>query len=85
MPLWTDVYSSERNKLLSYLKAHHCAAGVHYLVPVHLQPAYQKRLGMFHLHVTEQIVKEIISLPIYPELSEANIQNVIQLTEQFNQ
>jgi len=41
---------------------------VHYPVPVHLQPAYSN--DFFRLPVTEMICKEIISLPMYPQLTE---------------
>jgi len=67
------------------LKTHHCSAGVHYLVPVHLQPAYQKGQAKVHLPVTEQLADEVISLPMYPELSRDDVQKVMQVTEQFNQ
>jgi dTDP-4-amino-4,6-dideoxygalactose transaminase len=79
------VRCSQRNKLLSHLKADHCAAGVHYLVPVHLQPAYLRGQSKIHLPVTEQLVNEIISLPMYPELSNDNVQKVIQSIERFDQ
>ena len=77
------VRCPQRNKLLSHLKTHHCSAGVHYLVPVHLQPAYQKGQAKVHLPVTEQLADEIISLPIYPELSKDDVQKVMQATEQY--
>jgi len=65
------------------LKTHHCSAGVHYLVPVHLQPAYQKGQAKVHLPVTEQLADEIISLPMYPELRKDEVQIVIELINQF--
>ena len=79
------VRCPQRDELLAYLKDHQCMAGIHYSVPVHLEPAFQKRWGKVHLPVTEQLVDEIISLPIYPELSKENIQKVIELTEKFYQ
>ncbi|MGB8225278.1 MAG: DegT/DnrJ/EryC1/StrS family aminotransferase, partial [Sedimentisphaerales bacterium] len=60
------IRSSRRDKLLSYLKEKGIGAAVHYPVPVHLQPAYNHGQN---LEWTEHITKEILSLPMYPELS----------------
>ena len=51
--------------------------GVHYPVPVHMQPAYADlgyREGDFP--VAERVAREVLSLPIYPELTTAQIQTV---------
>jgi dTDP-4-amino-4,6-dideoxygalactose transaminase len=58
-----------REDLLVHLRKAHIEAGIHYPIPLHLQPCHQNlgyALGDFP--VTEKIAKEIISLPIYPEL-----------------
>ena len=54
--------------------------GVHYPVPVHLQPAYRS-LGYKKgdLPVSEQIALEFISLPIFPELTETQV-NIVTLS-----
>jgi dTDP-4-amino-4,6-dideoxygalactose transaminase len=71
------VRSCERDELVARLRAEGVAALVHYTVPVHLQPAYRGRLrGSDNLPNTELAAKEILSLPIYPELSEAEIEKV---------
>jgi len=52
---------------------------VHYPVPVHLQQAYVSlghRPGAFP--VSEQIANEFLSLPMFPELTEAQIEFVIE-------
>jgi dTDP-4-amino-4,6-dideoxygalactose transaminase len=50
---------------------------IYYPVPLHLQKAY-KYLGMKHgsLPVAEQVAQEVLSLPMYPELTEAQIKQV---------
>jgi dTDP-4-amino-4,6-dideoxygalactose transaminase len=64
------VRSSERDDLHAFLRAHEIGALVHYPVPVHEQPAYCRRLrGADRLPETERIAREVLSLPIYPELS----------------
>ena len=54
------------------------ATGIHYPVPVHLQPAYAD-LGYEpgDLPVTEALAKDWLSLPLYPEMSDADVATVI--------
>ena len=48
--------------------------GIHYPVPVHLQEAYASMgLGPASFPVAEQCAKEILSLPMFPELSPQQI------------
>lgn len=73
------VRSTERDELLERLRDEGIGASIHYPVPVHLQPAYAGRFGEAgSLPNTERIAKEILSLPIYPELSEAEIRKVAE-------
>jgi dTDP-4-amino-4,6-dideoxygalactose transaminase len=50
-------------------------SGIHYPVPLHVQPAY-KRLGYRSgdFPVTEKVTQEIVSLPMYPELTRDEIE-----------
>lgn len=66
-----------RDRVMDALKAAGIDAGVHYPVPLHEQPAY-RHLGMKpgDLPVTSQAAKEILSLPIYPEIGKARIERV---------
>ena len=71
-----ELASSNRNSLL-----------VHYPVPVHLQPAYRGRvaLGPSGCVATERAAAEVLSLPMYPELGEAEVSLVTDaLTSEFN-
>ena len=54
-------------------------SGIHYPVPVHQQPAYSGRLacGPSGLGVTERAAPQILSLPIYPQLSDEAVDRVI--------
>jgi dTDP-4-amino-4,6-dideoxygalactose transaminase len=56
-------------------------AAIHYPVPVHLQPAYNQ--GQKNLGRTEQIAKEILSLPMYPELSYSDTKAIIDAVKGF--
>ncbi|HKS09128.1 MAG TPA: DegT/DnrJ/EryC1/StrS family aminotransferase [Pyrinomonadaceae bacterium] len=71
------VSSRERDELLARLREEGVGALVHYPVPVHLQPAYSgKNIYADRLTNTERISREILSLPIYPELTKEEIERV---------
>jgi dTDP-4-amino-4,6-dideoxygalactose transaminase len=82
-----DVYqnyvirSQERERLVEHLNR----CGIEILVvlakPVHRQAALG--LGHFHLPVTEQVSEEVLSLPMYPELSNEQVEYVIDSVRQF--
>lgn len=77
------IRSAKRDDLLSLLRKKGIGALIHYPVPVHLQPAYNCLHGCDKLPETEQIAKEIISLPIYPELSEYDLQIVVKAVKEL--
>lgn len=71
------VRCPERDRLLDTLKKEGIQAGVHYPVPVHLQPAFLALTPKPpHLPNTERISASTLSLPVYPELSDAQIQQI---------
>ncbi|MBI2890646.1 MAG: DegT/DnrJ/EryC1/StrS family aminotransferase [Nitrospirae bacterium] len=79
------VRSAKRDALRDLLTRHGIGAGVHYPVPVHLQPAYRGRLAPEGpLPQTERAVREVLSLPLYPELEEEKVQHVIQTIHSFD-
>jgi dTDP-4-amino-4,6-dideoxygalactose transaminase len=61
---------TQRHALLEHLATNGIAAGVHYPTPVHKQPAYAGRLRLLDMVNTEAISSQILSLPLYPELTE---------------
>jgi len=71
-----------RNKLLQYLKENNIFPGVHYKLPVHKQFAYNF-LNNKKLQITEEISREIVSLPLYPGLKLADQKKVIKLINNF--
>jgi dTDP-4-amino-4,6-dideoxygalactose transaminase len=70
---------AERDTLRNRLRAVGIGCGIHYPVPVHRQPAYTGRLacGPSGLGVTERAAPQILSLPIFPQLSDTAIDRVI--------
>jgi len=78
------VRSAERDALLAHLDAAGIEAGVHFPVPLHLQPAW-RHLGHARgdLPVTEAWAAECLSLPLYPELDEAAQDRVVAAVRAF--
>lgn len=69
------VRVDNRDDLKQYLQQHGIEVGIHYPVPLHLTAAYQqmRHPGKGSLPVAEMLAGEILSLPMYPELTEGQI------------
>ena len=64
------VQSKLRKELITYLEKNKIQVGIHYPLPIHLQPAYKSSIRKAHsMVVTEKLSSEVMSLPIYPELT----------------
>jgi dTDP-4-amino-4,6-dideoxygalactose transaminase len=72
----------EREKFLDYLKKNKIGYGIHYPYPIHLQPAYSV-FAADDLLNSEKFAKQIISLPIFPELREEEIDYIIKTINLF--
>ena len=78
------IRSEKRDSLQALLKAKGIGALVHYPVPIHLQPAYRGRLAAGNsLPETERAAREVLSLPMYPELMETEIITVTEALKGF--
>jgi dTDP-4-amino-4,6-dideoxygalactose transaminase len=63
------IRSESRDDLQAHLRAEGIATAVHYPRPIHLQPAMAAAGGRVgDLPVSEQLSREVLSLPLYPEL-----------------
>ena len=79
-----EIRSDRRDELLHHLHEHKVWAGLHYPDPVHLTEAYRgDEYPEGSLPVCEMLAREIISLPIYPELTEAQQDRVAEVIENF--
>jgi dTDP-4-amino-4,6-dideoxygalactose transaminase len=74
----------ERAALMKYLSDNGISTGIHYPIPVHQQPLY-KNLGLpkKDFPVTDQYTDQILSLPMYPELTQAMIDYVVDVIKKF--
>jgi aminotransferase EvaB len=73
------VRSPERDALREHLKALEIAAEVHYPVPDHRQPVLSDRFRSTSLPVTELLAARVLTLPCYPEMTDAEVSKVIQV------
>jgi dTDP-4-amino-4,6-dideoxygalactose transaminase len=71
--------SAQRDRFQALMKDSGIGTGIHYPVPVHLQPAYAGRIALSDAGCkeTEIATREILSLPIYPELTNGDIATVV--------
>ncbi|ROS00120.1 dTDP-4-amino-4,6-dideoxygalactose transaminase [Sinobacterium caligoides] len=78
------IRSTRRDALQSYLQQRGIQTGIHYPVPCHLQGAY-KSLGynVGSMPCAEQLAQEILSLPLYPELKDEELNTVCRAIKEF--
>lgn len=84
-PIWHifPVFHAKRDELRNRLEAAGVQTGVHYPRPVHFQPAYRwlgYKKGDFP--VAEELAATEISLPMFPELSNGDVDRVIEAVQQ---
>ena len=78
------VRTPRRDEMLEHLHQQGIGAGVHYPIPLHLQPAYAELgYGRGDLPVTELVADTCLSLPLYPEMTEEQQDRVIQCIAEF--
>ncbi|MEI7904372.1 MAG: DegT/DnrJ/EryC1/StrS family aminotransferase [Candidatus Firestonebacteria bacterium] len=77
------VRHPERNRLMAFLKEKGITTGVHYPAPLHRQEAYLKQGYSCSLPVSERAAGEVLCLPIYPELTEEQLNYVIRNINDF--
>lgn len=71
------IRTTERDRLMKYLADKGIATLIHYPTPIHLQEAYRPLgYGKGSFPVAEQAAEEIISLPMYPSLTEEEVHHV---------
>jgi dTDP-4-amino-4,6-dideoxygalactose transaminase len=72
------VQTAKRNKLRDLLKAKGIGTNIHYPYPIHLMPGYRGRCWMpaGGLPETGRAAREVLSLPLYPEMTAADVGRV---------
>lgn len=78
------INTDARDDLQAHLKSLGVMCGIHYPVPIHHQPAYKSRVrGSGDLVETECAAARVLSLPMYPELSDEDVARVIDGVRSF--
>ncbi len=78
------IETGERDELKKFLDSKGIQTGIHYPKPIHLQKAYAD-LG-YHpgdFPGAERLAKRVLSLPMFPELTEGQIERVVDATREF--
>jgi dTDP-4-amino-4,6-dideoxygalactose transaminase len=76
------VRVSDRERAMKELGERGIGTGIHYPVPLHMQRAYEHlgyKVGDFP--VTERIAPEIVSLPMFPQLTQEQVALVVSATK----
>ncbi|HSI05161.1 MAG TPA: DegT/DnrJ/EryC1/StrS family aminotransferase, partial [Myxococcota bacterium] len=74
------IQVEQRERLQKALDADRIGHGVHYGLPLHLQPAYAgSGQGKGALPITERVAERVLSLPMFPELSESQVDRVVRV------
>ena len=90
-PSWTEavyhlyiIRTKNRDELQKYLSENGINTGLHYPIPLHLQNAY-KRSGVTNgsYPITEKVSNEILSLPMFPNLTGEQVEYVSQKIKAF--
>jgi len=85
-PVWHlyVIRTADRDALRDYLMSRGISVGMHYPIPIHLQPAYC-HLGYQNgsFPITEKHAGEILSLPMCPELVEESLEYVVETIKRF--
>jgi len=78
------IRTEDRNQLREKLKSNDIATGIHYPIPLHLQEAY-KYLGYKKgdFPITEKASQEILSLPMFAELTDEQIGGIVEIVKNF--
>lgn len=75
----------DRDALARHLSKHGVGSAIHYPIPAHKHKGYAERVRIPEtgLPVTERLVGRILSLPIYPELTDSEVDWAITAVRQF--
>jgi dTDP-4-amino-4,6-dideoxygalactose transaminase len=78
------IRTSDREGLMNHLKKAGIGTGIHYPIPLHLQKAYASlKYGEGAFPVTERVAAEIVSLPMFPQLSDGQQSRVVEAVLAF--
>jgi len=78
------LFTEQRDELRDHLHARGISTGVHYPIPVHLQRGFNNLgYGEGDLPHTERVCREVLSVPMYPELASETVVQIADEVKQF--
>ena len=79
------VKTKYRDALKAHLESNGVQCGIHYPIPIHLQPIYRQLYGYKEgdFPKSEDVCKQVLSLPLYPEMGETEVDEVSKLVHEF--
>jgi dTDP-4-amino-4,6-dideoxygalactose transaminase len=73
------VLSPQRTKIMAALAAQEIASAIYYPIPLHRQAVFQKEYEGIRLPVSERVATQCFSLPIFPEISDQQVDSVLEV------
>lgn len=77
------IRTENRDAMQRFLTGKGVNTLVHYPMPIHIQPAYRAFAGPGDLPETERAAREVLSFPMYPELTEQSSREVVTAVQEF--
>lgn len=79
------IRAPERDRLREWLRAKGIECAIHYPAPIHLQPIYRETFGYKdgEFPNSEKICKEALSLPMYPQMTDSEVEFVAASIKEF--
>jgi perosamine synthetase len=79
------ILTKGRNDLKKHLESKNVGVGVHYDIPIHLQPVYKDMYGYREgmLPVTERLCKEVLTLPMFVDITDEQVNYVVECIREF--
>lgn len=77
------IQAPRREELQAHLAEHRVGTGIHYPIPIHLQPAYRSLGKPGSFPVTESTAERILSLPMYAGISRQGVERTASLIAGF--
>ena len=73
-----------RDEFVEYLEENGVGYGIHYDCPAYRQPLY-KKMGYddYSLPVTERLVEKVVSIPVHPALSDADLKKIVRVIRDY--
>ena len=80
---YTIRVEGDRDRLVEQLRKRGIGTGIYYPLPVHKQPIYQELGYTDRLLVAEAMSQEVLSLPVHPALSQADLERIVAVVSQL--